>query len=60
MGLLRNTKRGADGFGSSGGVGVVTKVIKLDEYDSVNKDSHSEDEMLMLPAKKKLLPKLIG
>ena len=60
MGLLGNTKRGTDGFGSAGGVGVVTKVIKLDESDSVNIDSHSENEMLMLPAKKKLSPKLTG
>ena len=60
MGLLGNTKRGAEGFGSTGGVGAVTKVIKLDESDSENNDSHSENEMLILPAKKKLLPKLIG
>ena len=60
MGLLGNTKRGADGFGSTGGFGVVTKVIKLDESDSVNNDSHSENETLMLPEKKKFLPKLIG
>ena len=60
MCLLANTKRGADGFGSTGGVGAVTKVIKLDKSDSVNNDSPSENEMLMLPAKKKLLPKLIG
>ena len=60
MGLLGNTKHGAGGFGSTGGVGVVTEVIKLDESDSVNNDSHSENEMLMLPTKKKLLPKLIG
>ena len=59
MGLLRNTKRGAYGFGTTGGVGVVTKVTKLDECDSVNNDSHSENEMLMLPAKKKLLSKLL-
>ena len=26
MGLLGNTKRGADGFGSTGGVGAVTKL----------------------------------
>ena len=60
MGLLGNTKRGADGFGSNGCVGAVTKVIKLDKSDSENNDSHSENEMLILPAKKKLLPKLIG
>ena len=52
MVLLSNTKRGADGFGSTGGVGGVTKVIKLDESDSENNDSHSENEMLILPAKK--------
>ena len=44
MALLGNTKRGADGFGSTGGVGGVTKVIKLDESDSENNDSHSENE----------------
>ena len=60
MGFLCNTKRGADGFGSTGGVGAVTKVLKLDESDSENNDSHSEIEMLILPAKKRLLPKLIG
>ena len=60
MGLLGNTKRGADGFGSNGCVGAVTKVIKLDKSDSENNDSHSENEMLILPVKKKLLPKLIG
>ena len=60
MGLLGNTKRWADGFGSTGCVGAVTKVIKLDESDSENNDSHSENEMLILPAKRKLLPKLIG
>ena len=27
MALLGNTKRGADGFGSTGGVGSITKVI---------------------------------
>ena len=27
MGLLGNTKRGADRFGSTGGVGAVTKVL---------------------------------
>ena len=59
MGLLGNTKPGADGFASTGGVGAATKVIKLDESDSENNDSHSENEMLILPAKKKLLPKLI-
>ena len=60
MVLLVNTKRGADGFGSTGGVGGITKIIKLDESDSENNDSQSENEMLILPAKKKLLPKLIG
>ena len=60
MGLLGNTKPGADGFASTGGVGAATKVIKLDESDSKNNDSHSENEILILPAKKKLLPKLIG
>ena len=59
MGFLCNTKRGADGFGSTGGVCAVTKVIKLDESDSENNDSHSEIEILILPAKKKLLLKLI-
>ena len=49
MALLGNTKRGTDGFGSTGGVGGVTKVIKLDE----NNDAHSGNEMLILPAKKK-------
>ena len=51
MALLGNTKRGADGFGSTGGVGGVTKVIKLDESDSENL-SHSENVMLILPSKK--------
>ena len=55
MGLLGNTKRGADGFGSTGGVGAVTKVIKLDESDSENNGSHSDNEMLILPAKKKVI-----
>ena len=48
MALLGNTKHGADGFGSTGGVGV-TKDLKLDESDSEN----SGNEMLILPAKKK-------
>ena len=56
MGLLGNTKRGADGFGSAGGVGAVTKLIKLDESDSENNGSHSENEMLILPAKKSYYP----
>ena len=30
MGLLGNTKREADEFGSTGGVGAITKNIKLD------------------------------
>ena len=60
MGLLGNTKRRAEGFGSTGSVGTVTKAIKLDDSDSENNDSHSENEILILPAKKKLLPKLIG
>ena len=60
MGLLGNTKRGADGFGSTGDVGAVTKIIKLDESDSEKNGSHSENEMLILLGKKKLLPKLIG
>ena len=60
MALLGNTKRGTDGFGSTGGVAGVTKVIKLDESDSENNDAHSGNEMLILPAKKNLLPKLIG
>ena len=55
MGLLGNTKWGAYGFGSTGGVGAVTKVIKLDESDSENNDSHSENEMLILPAKTKVI-----
>ena len=55
MTLLDNTKRGADGFGSTGGVGGITKVIKLDESDSENNDSQSENEMLILPAKKKVI-----
>ena len=60
MGLLGNTKLGADGFGSTGDVGAVTKIIKLDESDSEKNGSHSENEMLILLGKKKLLPKLIG
>ena len=52
MALLGNTKRGEDGFGSTGGVGGITKVIKLDESDPENNDSQSENEMLILPAKK--------
>ena len=60
MGLLGNTKREADEFGSTGGVGAITKNIKLDESNSENNDSHSQNEMLILPAKVKLLPKLIG
>ena len=48
MTLLGITKRGADGFGSTGGVGV-TKDIKLDESDSEN----SGNKTLTLPAKKK-------
>ena len=55
MALLGNTKRGTDGFGSTGGVGGVTKVIKLDESNSENNDSHSENEMLILPAKKVII-----
>ena len=55
MGLLDNTERGADGFGSTGGVGAVTKVIKLDESDSENNGSHSENEMLILPTTKKVI-----
>ena len=35
MGLLDNKKCGADGFGATGGVGAVTKVVKLDESDSI-------------------------
>ena len=45
MTLLGITKRGADGFGSTEGVGV-TKDIKLDESDSENSGN-------------KILPKLI-
>ena len=55
MGLLDNKKCGADGFGSTGGVGAVTKVVKLDESDSENNGSHSENEMLILPATKKVI-----
>ena len=55
MGLLGNTKRGTDGFISTGCVGAVTKVIKLDESDSENNGSHSDNEMLILPAKKKVI-----
>ena len=51
MALLGNTKRGADGFGSTGGVDV-TKDIKLDEFDSEN----SGNEMLILPEKKSYYP----
>ena len=40
------------GFGSTGGVDGVAKVIKLDESDSENNDSHSDNKMLILPAKK--------
>ena len=52
MAMLGITKRGADGFGSTGGI---TKVLKLDDSDSEN----NENQMLILP-KKKLLRKLIG
>ena len=52
MAILGITKRGADGFGSTGGI---TKVIKLDDSDSEN----NENQMLILQ-KKKLLLKLIG
>ena len=55
MALLGNTKCGAGGFGSTGGVGGITKVMKLDEFDSENNDSQSENEMLVLPAKKKVV-----
>ena len=51
MALLGNTKCGADGFGSTGGVGV-TKDMKLDESDSEN----SGNEMFILPAKKSYYP----
>ena len=50
MTLLGFTKRGANGFGSTGGVGV-TKDIKLDESDSEN----SGNKTLTLPAKKKVI-----
>ena len=50
--MLGITKRGADGFGSTGGI---TKVTKLDDSDSEN----NENQMPILP-KKKLLLKLIG
>ena len=56
MGFLGNAKRGTDGFVSTGCVGAVTKVIKLNESDSENNDSHSENEMLILPAKKSYCP----
>ena len=52
MAMLGITKRGADGFGSTGGI---TKVIISDDSDSEN----NENQMLILP-KKKLLLKLIG
>ena len=52
MAMLSITKRGADGFGLTGGI---TKVIKLDDSDSEN----NENQMLILQ-KKKLLLKLIG
>ena len=56
MALLGNTKCGADGFGSTGGVGV-TKDMKLDESDSEN----SGNEMFILPAKKSYYPSwLVG
>ena len=45
MAMLGITKRGADAFGSTGGI---TKVIKLDDSDSENK----ENQMLILPKKK--------
>ena len=53
MAILGITKRGADEFGSTGGI---TKVIKLDDSDSVN----NENQMLILLKKKKLLLKLIA
>ena len=45
MAILGITKRGADEFGSTGGI---TKVIKLDDSDSVN----NENQMLILLKKK--------
>ena len=45
MAMLGITKCGADAFGSTGGI---TKVIKLDDSDSENK----ENQMLILPKKK--------
>ena len=56
IGLLGNTRRETDGFGSTGGFGTVTKVIKLVESDSQNNDFHSENEMLILPAEKSYFP----
>ena len=48
MSLLGNTKRGADGFGSTGGI---TKIIILDDSDSEIK-SDSENKMQNLPTRK--------
>ena len=45
MAMLGITKRGADGFGSTGGI---TKVLKLDDSDSEN----NENQMLILPKNK--------
>ena len=44
MAMLGITKRGADGFGSTGGI---TKVIISDDSDSEN----NENQMLILPKK---------
>ena len=45
MAMLGITKRGADGFGSTGSI---TKVLKLDDSDSEN----NENQMLILPKNK--------
>ena len=44
MAMLSITKRGADGFGLTGGI---TKIIKLDDSDSEN----NKNQMLILPKK---------
>ena len=48
MSLLGNTKRGADGFDSTGDI---TKIIKLDDSDSEIKPN-SENKMQILPKRK--------